>query len=76
MFTSLAPLQVKWILPGHGVIKINTYIAFGEGKIGIGFLSGIIWVHILIIIQAVPRDGNYALDYGELLGIIEGYVAI
>lgn len=56
------------------VFKVNTYMAFSDDKIGISIL-----VHnhlgIPLLAKAIPRMGCFKISYGELVAIIEGYVA-
>lgn len=68
----MTPMLDKWILPDYGTLKINTNVAFIEGKTSIGI---IVRNHpgIPLLTKAIPRLGCYSVDYGEILGIIERY---
>lgn len=62
----------KWTPPDSSTLKINTGVAFVEGKISIGIL---IRNHlgVPLLAKVVPRYGSFLVDFGEL-GIKKGYI--
>lgn len=68
----LIPMKNKWAPPEVGTLKANTNAVFAGGKIVIGIL-----IHnhlgIPLLVKSVPCAGIYSIDYGDLVGIIEGY---
>lgn len=69
------PLLVqKWTSPDFGTLKINTDIAFSKDKIGIRIITRN-HMDIPLLAEAIPRNSNYYVKFGELLDIFEGYVS-
>ncbi|KAI5648255.1 hypothetical protein M9H77_34260 [Catharanthus roseus] len=62
-----------WKAPKFDYLKINTDISFSENKISIGILvRNNLGIHVLA--RALHHIKCFTVDYGEPIGIIEGYV--
>lgn len=70
--TPQLPLQSSWMPPEYRTLMVNNDVAFSKGKVGISIL---VCNHlgIPLIEKSIPHNGCTAIDYGEILGIIEGY---
>lgn len=72
-FLAMIPIHKTWITPKYGILKINTHDAFVNGKVGNILIRNSL--SILNLAKAIPQQGRFSMDYGEFLGIIEGYIS-
>lgn len=54
-------------------MKVNTDVGFTTEKIGIGMIIRN-HIRIPILAKGIPHLGSFSIDYGELTGVIEGYI--
>lgn len=70
--SSSITLRNSWIQPEFGTLKVNTDVTFLEGKFDIEILVRN-HLGISILAKFVPRNRWFVINYGKLVGVIEGY---